>query len=53
MSAAEKRLATAAAESDVLERAETNTRDMLTTLATSLGVEQVTVEFEEPADSGA
>jgi hypothetical protein len=45
---AERRLATAAAESDVLERAETNTRDMLTTLAGSLGVEQVTVEFEAP-----
>jgi hypothetical protein len=50
---AEDKLAAAAAQSDVLERAETNTRDMLTTLATSLGVEQVTVEFEEPADSGA
>jgi hypothetical protein len=50
---AERRLATAAADSDVLERAETNTRDMLTTLAKSLGVETVTVEFEEPADSGA
>ena len=50
---AERRLATAAADSDVLERAETNTRTMLTTLANSLGVEQVTVEFEEPADSGA
>ena len=50
---AEDKLAAAAAQSDVLERAETNTRDMLTTLAISLGVEQVTVEFEEPADSGA
>jgi Protein of unknown function (DUF4230) len=45
---AERRLATAAADSDVLERAEANTRDMLTTLAGSLGVEQVTVEFEAP-----
>jgi Protein of unknown function (DUF4230) len=50
---AEKRLSAAAAESDVLERAETNTRDMLITLATSLGVEQVTVEFEEAPTSGA
>ena len=45
---AEQRLATAAAESDVLDRAEDNTRDMLTTLAGSLGVEEVTVEFEPP-----
>ncbi|HET9996654.1 MAG TPA: DUF4230 domain-containing protein, partial [Nocardioides sp.] len=50
---AEDKLAAAAAQSDVLERAENNTRDMLTTLATSLGVEPVPVEFEEPADSGA
>ena len=50
---AERRLAAAAAESDVLDRAEDNTRDMLTTLATSLGVEHVTVDFEEPAgDAG-
>jgi hypothetical protein len=50
---AERRLGAAAAESDVLDRAETNTRDMLTTLAGSLGVEQVTVEFEEPVrDAG-
>jgi Protein of unknown function (DUF4230) len=46
---AERRLADAAAQSDVLERAEANTRDMLTTLAMSLGVESVTVDFEEPA----
>jgi hypothetical protein len=45
---AERRIAAAAAESDLIERAEANTRDMLTTLATSLGVEQVTVDFEEP-----
>ena len=44
---AERRLAEAAADSDVLERAEANTRDMLTTLAGSLGVDEVTVEFEE------
>jgi hypothetical protein len=50
---AERRLGAAAAESDVLERAEGNTREMLTTLATSLGVEHVTVDFEEPAgDAG-
>lgn len=50
---AEGRLATAAAESDLLERAEANTRDMLTTLAMSLGVERVTVDFEEPTGDGA
>ena len=50
---AERRLATAAAESDVLERAETNPRAMLTTLASSLGVDEVTVEFEEAPGSGA
>ena len=49
---AERRLGAAAAESDLLERAERNTRDMLTTLATSLGVEHVTVDFEEPGDAG-
>ncbi len=47
---AERRLATAATESDLLERAEANTRDMLTTLAMSLGVERVIVDFEEPVD---
>ncbi len=46
---AERRLGAAAADSDLLERAETNTRDMLTSLARSLGVDDVTVEFEEPA----
>jgi Protein of unknown function (DUF4230) len=50
---AERRLAAAAAESDVLERAEANTRDMLTTLAKGLGVDEVTVEFEESEGSGA
>lgn len=50
---AERRLAAAAAESDVLQRAEANTRDMLTTLAMSLGVESVIVDFEEPVgDAG-
>ena len=50
---AERRLATAAAKSDVLDRAETNTRTMLTSLAEGLGVDEVTVEFEEPAGSGS
>ena len=50
---AERRLAAAAAESDVLERAETNTRDMLTTLAGSLGVDEVTVEFEAAPGDGS
>ncbi|MGY1607293.1 MULTISPECIES: DUF4230 domain-containing protein [unclassified Geodermatophilus] len=47
---AEDRLESAAAESDLGERAEANTRDMLTTLAGSLGVDSVTVTFE-PAPS--
>ena len=50
---AEDKLAMAAAESDVLERAEANTRGMLTTLAKGLGVDEVAVEFEEPERSGA
>ena len=45
---AERELAAAASESDLLQRAEVNTRDMLTTLARSLGFEQVTVTFEAP-----
>ena len=50
---AERRLGAAAAESDVLDRAEENTRDMLTGLAQSLGVDEVTVEFEAaPGDAG-
>lgn len=48
---AEDRLATAAAESDLRERAETNTAAMLTGLARSLGVDEVEVRFEETADS--
>ncbi|SNR62315.1 DUF4230 domain-containing protein [Blastococcus mobilis] len=48
---AEDRLAAAAAHSDLRERAETNTRAMLTGLARSLGVEEVEVRFGEPADS--
>jgi hypothetical protein len=48
---AEDRLAAAAAESDLRERAQDNTRGMLTGLARSLGVDQVEVTFEETADS--
>ena len=48
---AERRLAVAAADSDVLDRAEDNTREMLTTLAQSLGVDEVTVEFEAAGDT--
>ena len=47
---AEDRLAAAAAESDLRERAQDNTRGMLTGLARSLGVDQVEVTFEETAD---
>ena len=47
---AEGRLATAAAASDLRKRAETNTRAMLTGLAGSLGVENVDVRFEAPAE---
>ncbi|MGY1603093.1 DUF4230 domain-containing protein [Geodermatophilus sp. SYSU D00815] len=47
---AEERLASAAAASDLRERAEDNTRDMLTSLAEGLGVEELTVTFEaDPA----
>ncbi|MCV2490710.1 DUF4230 domain-containing protein [Geodermatophilus sp. YIM 151500] len=50
---AERRLARAAADSDLRDRAEENTRDMLTTLARSLGVRGVEVRFEEPpGDAG-
>lgn len=47
---AEDRLAAAAAESDLRERAEANTRAMLTGLARSLGVQEVEVTFAAPAD---
>ncbi|TYP86840.1 DUF4230 domain-containing protein [Blastococcus xanthinilyticus] len=48
---AERRLATAAADSDLADRAERNTRSMLTVLARSLGVDRVEVRFEPaPAD---
>ena len=43
---AQQRIAKAAAESDILRRSEDNTRAMLTGLARSFGVEQVTVVFE-------
>jgi hypothetical protein len=42
---AERRLSSAAAASDLLDRAEDNTREMLTGLARSLGVRHVTVTF--------
>ena len=48
---AEDRLTAAAAESDLRERAATNTRAMLTGLAGSLGVDEVEVRFEESAGS--
>jgi Protein of unknown function (DUF4230) len=49
----ERRLSEAAADSDLLERAEDNTRDTLTALARSLGFEQVTITFDAPpADAG-
>ncbi|TFV91646.1 DUF4230 domain-containing protein [Blastococcus sp. CT_GayMR20] len=48
---AEDRLAAAAEESDLRERAETNTRAMLTGLARSLGVDEVEVSFAEPDGS--
>ena len=47
---AEDRLAAAAAESDLRERAQDNTRGMLTGLARSLVVDRVEVTFEETAD---
>ena len=48
---AEDRLSSAAAASDLRERAETNTEAMLTGLARSLGVDEVDVRFDEPADA--
>lgn len=44
--AAQEKMMRAAAESDLLERAEDNTRAMLTGLARALGVEDVTVRFD-------
>jgi hypothetical protein len=43
--AAEDKLAGAAVDSDLRDRAEKNTREMLTGLAHSLGVDKVTVTF--------
>jgi hypothetical protein len=48
---AEDRLAAAAAGSDLRDRAEDNTRAMLTGLAGSLGVDEVEVRFAGTADS--
>ena len=48
---AEDRLATAAARSDLRERAETNTRTMLTGLARSLGVDEVEISFAATDES--
>jgi hypothetical protein len=42
---AQDRLSTAAAEAGLIERAETNTRDMLESMLTSLGFDEVTVTF--------
>lgn len=46
---ASRKLDETARQSDLLVRAETNTRDMLTSLARSLGYEQVTVTFADPS----
>ena len=46
---AQKRMTKAAAKSDVQDRAETNTRQMLTALAQSLGFTSVTVTFDATA----
>jgi hypothetical protein len=45
---ATQKLDEAAVQSDLLNRAEDNTRGMLTSLVTSLGYEQVTVTFVDP-----
>jgi hypothetical protein len=45
---ATQKLDEAAAQSDLADRAEANTREMLTSLVTSLGYEQVTVTFADP-----
>jgi hypothetical protein len=42
---AQDRLSAAAAEAGLIERAETNTRNMLESMMTSLGLEEVTVTF--------
>jgi len=46
---ASRKLDETARQSDLLTRAETNTRDMLTSLARSLGYERVTVTFADPS----
>jgi hypothetical protein len=46
---ASRKLDETAQQSDLLARAETNTRDMLTSLARSLGYERVTVTFADPS----
>ena len=46
---AQTKLADAAAQSDVLQRAQDNTRAMLTGLAQSFGYADVTVEFDGEA----
>jgi hypothetical protein len=45
---AAQKLDDAARQSDLIVRAEANTREMLTSLAVSLGYEQVTVTFADP-----
>ncbi len=49
--AAEDKLETAAAASQILELARTNTRAMLTSLLTSLGFEHITITFLDPVDA--
>jgi hypothetical protein len=46
---ASRKLDETARQSDLLARAETNTREMLTSLARSLGYERVTVTFADPS----
>ena len=45
--AAEEKLSSAAAEADLLERAEANTRTMLESMLNSLGYSEITVIFED------
>jgi hypothetical protein len=45
---AAQKLDDAARQSDLTARAEANTREMLTSLARSLGYENVTVTFDDP-----
>lgn len=49
--AAEAKLSNAAANSEILNLAETNTRAMLTALLTSLGFENISIEFEIPPNA--